>query len=176
MLNRVGTVFPSCKLTGEDSDDETLGGATLHAETSGLGDYFADDEMDALRLCREVVSHLNRQKPGPLAASVVDEPVHDSEELELVGKGIASIKLAVSGAGAAAIACLDVMVGLGVRRENIFMVDSKGVVREGREDFARIDESKLRYCQRTEARTLPFSAAIWRSSSSIWPFSCSISG
>ncbi|MBI4883794.1 MAG: acyl-CoA carboxylase subunit beta [Ilumatobacteraceae bacterium] len=67
--------------TGEDSDDETLGGATLHAETSGLGDYFADDEMDALRLCREVVSHLNRQKPGPLAASVVDEPVHDSEEL-----------------------------------------------------------------------------------------------
>jgi len=74
--------------------------------------------------------------------------------LELVGKDIASIKLAVSGAGAAAIACLDVMVGLGVRRENIFMVDSKGVVREGREDFARIDESKLRYCQRTEARTL----------------------
>jgi malate dehydrogenase (oxaloacetate-decarboxylating)(NADP+) len=60
----------------------------------------------------------------------------------------------VSGAGAAAIACLDVMVGLGVKRENIFVVDSKGVVREGREDFARLDESKLRYCQRTDARTL----------------------
>jgi malate dehydrogenase (oxaloacetate-decarboxylating)(NADP+) len=60
----------------------------------------------------------------------------------------------VSGAGAAAIACLDVMVGLGVKREHIFVVDSKGVVREGREDFARLDESKLRYCQRTDARTL----------------------
>ena len=74
--------------------------------------------------------------------------------LELVGKDIGKVKVAVSGAGAAAIACLDVMVGLGVRRENIFVVDSKGVVREGREDFGRLDESKLRYCQRTEARHL----------------------
>jgi len=76
--------------------------------------------------------------------------------LELVDKKIGEVKLAVSGAGAAAIACLDVMVGLGVKRENIFMCDSKGVVREGREDFksGRLDESKHRYCQRTEARTL----------------------
>ncbi len=76
--------------------------------------------------------------------------------LELVGKKIEEVKLAVSGAGAAAIACLDVMVGLGVRRDNIFMVDSKGVVREGREDFRNgtLDESKARYCQRTEARHL----------------------
>jgi malate dehydrogenase (oxaloacetate-decarboxylating)(NADP+) len=74
--------------------------------------------------------------------------------LELVGKRIGEVKLAASGAGAAAIACLDVMVGLGVRRENIFVVDSRGVVREGRDDFARLDESKLRYCQKTDARTL----------------------
>jgi malate dehydrogenase (oxaloacetate-decarboxylating)(NADP+) len=80
--------------------------------------------------------------------------------LELVGKSIGEVKLAVSGAGAAAIACLDVMVGLGVRRENIFVCDSKGVIREGRDDFksGRMDESKLRYCRpasdRTEARTL----------------------
>ncbi len=76
--------------------------------------------------------------------------------LELVGKAIGEVKLAVSGAGAAAIACLDVMVGLGVKRANIFMVDSKGVVREGREDVkaGKLDESKQRYCQRTEARTL----------------------
>jgi malate dehydrogenase (oxaloacetate-decarboxylating)(NADP+) len=74
--------------------------------------------------------------------------------LELVGKQIGNVKVAVSGAGAAAIACLDVMVGLGVKREHIFMVDSKGVVREGREDFGRIDESKLRYCQKTDAKTL----------------------
>jgi len=76
--------------------------------------------------------------------------------LELVGKRIGDVKLAVSGAGAAAIACLDVMVGLGVRRENIYVCDSKGVIREGREDFrsGKLDESKQRYCQRTEARTL----------------------
>ncbi len=74
--------------------------------------------------------------------------------LELVGKDIGRVKVAVSGAGAAAIACLDVMVGLGVKRDNVFMCDSRGVVRQGREDFAKIDESKLRYCQRTEARTL----------------------
>ena len=74
--------------------------------------------------------------------------------LELVGKAIGEVKVAVSGAGAAAIACLDLMVGLGVQRRNIVVCDSKGVVREGREDFARLDESKQRYCQRTDARTL----------------------
>jgi malate dehydrogenase (oxaloacetate-decarboxylating)(NADP+) len=72
--------------------------------------------------------------------------------LELVGKDIAKVKLVVSGAGAAAIACLDVMVGLGVARRNIFVCDSKGVIREGRGD--KLDESKQRYCQQTEARTL----------------------
>jgi malate dehydrogenase (oxaloacetate-decarboxylating)(NADP+) len=72
--------------------------------------------------------------------------------LELVGKKIGDIKIAVSGAGAAAIACLDVMVGLGVKPSNIFVCDSKGVVREGRGD--KLDESKQRYCQKTEARTL----------------------
>jgi malate dehydrogenase (oxaloacetate-decarboxylating)(NADP+) len=76
--------------------------------------------------------------------------------LELVGKKIGDIKVAVSGAGAAAIACLDVMVGLGVQVGNIFVCDSKGVVREGRQDFkdGKLDESKQRYCQKTEARTL----------------------
>ncbi len=67
--------------TGEESDDETLGGAALHAEVSGLGDYFAEDEMDALRMCREVVSHLNRAKPGPEPVGPGDEPVYDPEEL-----------------------------------------------------------------------------------------------
>ena len=76
--------------------------------------------------------------------------------LELVGKDIAKVKLVASGAGAAAIACLDVMVGLGVRRENVFVCDSKGVIREGREDFqnGKLDESKQRYCQKTDAKTL----------------------
>ncbi|NUZ07184.1 NADP-dependent malic enzyme [Piscinibacter koreensis] len=76
--------------------------------------------------------------------------------LELVGKSIGEIKLVASGAGAAAIACLDIMVGLGVRRENIYAVDSKGVIQDQREDArsGRLDESKQRYCQKTAARTL----------------------
>jgi len=72
--------------------------------------------------------------------------------LELVGKRIDAIKLAVSGAGAAAIACLDLLVALGVKRENIFVCDSKGVLHDRRED--RLDESKKRYQQKTAARTL----------------------
>jgi acetyl-CoA carboxylase carboxyltransferase component len=67
--------------TGEESDDETLGGALMHAEVSGLGDYFAEDEMDAIRMCREVVSHLNWRKHGPPASLQSDEPVYDAEEL-----------------------------------------------------------------------------------------------
>ena len=67
--------------TGEESDDETLGGAQMHAEVSGLGEYLAEDEQDALRLCREVVSHLNWHKAGPAPSPQVDEPVLDPEEL-----------------------------------------------------------------------------------------------
>jgi acyl-CoA carboxylase subunit beta len=67
--------------TGEESDDETLGGAQLHAEVSGLGDYFAEDEMDAIRMCREVVSHLNWRKSGPEASLDAEEPIYDSDEL-----------------------------------------------------------------------------------------------
>ena len=67
--------------TGEDSDDETLGGALMHTEVSGLGDYLASDELDALRLCREVVSHLNWRKLGPGPTLAADEPVQDPEEL-----------------------------------------------------------------------------------------------
>jgi len=67
--------------TGEESDDETLGGAKMHAEISGLGEYLAEDEPDALRLCREVVSHLNFKKAGPSPNLRVDEPVLDPEEL-----------------------------------------------------------------------------------------------
>ena len=72
--------------------------------------------------------------------------------LELVGKQIDQVKIAVSGAGAAAIACLNVMVGLGVKIENIFVCDSKGVIYEGRP--GGYDESKAAYAQKTDARTL----------------------
>ncbi len=72
--------------------------------------------------------------------------------LELVGKNIADVKVAVSGAGAAALACLDVMVGLGVQRKNVYVCDSKGVIYEGRP--GGYDESKQRVAQQTACRTL----------------------
>ncbi|MFN6961785.1 MAG: NADP-dependent malic enzyme, partial [Rhodocyclaceae bacterium] len=71
--------------------------------------------------------------------------------LKLVGKDIDSVKIVCSGAGAAAIACLDLIVSLGARRENIFVCDSKGVIHTGRNN---LDPSKQRYAQETEARTL----------------------
>ncbi len=67
--------------TGEESDDEALGGAEMHTTVSGGGDYFAEDEMDALRICREVVSHLNWRKQGPPPSLSADPPIHDPEEL-----------------------------------------------------------------------------------------------
>ena len=67
--------------TGEESDDETLGGGQMHAETSGLADYLAEDEMDALRIGREVVSHLNWRKEGIKPKLQPDEPILDSEDL-----------------------------------------------------------------------------------------------
>ncbi len=72
--------------------------------------------------------------------------------LELVGKDISQVKVAVSGAGAAALACLGVMVGLGVKLENIFVCDSKGVIYQGRP--GGFDESKARFAQDTALRTL----------------------
>ncbi|TWO72445.1 NADP-dependent malic enzyme [Caenimonas sedimenti] len=72
--------------------------------------------------------------------------------LELVGKKIGEVKLVASGAGAAAIACLDLMVGLGVSERNIYAVDSKGVIYQGRP--GGYDESKARYAQDTSKRTL----------------------
>ncbi len=67
--------------TGEDADDETLGGAQMHSEISGLGEYLAEDEPDALRLCRQVVSHLNWRKAGPPPTPGFEEPLLDPEDL-----------------------------------------------------------------------------------------------
>jgi acetyl-CoA carboxylase carboxyltransferase component len=67
--------------TGEDADDEELGGARMHAQVSGLADYFATDERDAIRLGRRIVSELNWRKLGPPPSLPTDEPAHDPEEL-----------------------------------------------------------------------------------------------
>ncbi|WP_433338982.1 acyl-CoA carboxylase subunit beta [Spirillospora sp. CA-294931] len=66
--------------TGEEAGDEELGGAEMHARTSGLADYMAVDEPDALRLGRQIVKRLNHRKAGP-APGPVREPLYDAEEL-----------------------------------------------------------------------------------------------
>ncbi|MFN5510742.1 MAG: acyl-CoA carboxylase subunit beta [Burkholderiales bacterium] len=67
--------------TGEDADEESLGGAQMHCTISGLGDYLAEDEMDGIRMCRDVVAHLNWRKQGPGPTLPADEPLYNSEEL-----------------------------------------------------------------------------------------------
>ena len=72
--------------------------------------------------------------------------------LKHVGKHIAEVKLVASGAGAAALACLDLAVSLGLRPENIYVTDAKGVVYLGRTEG--MDPNKSRYARDTSARTL----------------------
>ncbi|WP_171963438.1 NADP-dependent malic enzyme, partial [Bordetella trematum] len=72
--------------------------------------------------------------------------------LKVVGKDISQVKVVTSGAGAAALACLDLMVDLGLLLQNIWATDIEGVVYEGR--TVLMDPSKARFAQPTEARTL----------------------
>ncbi|MBI5784331.1 MAG: NADP-dependent malic enzyme [Rhodocyclales bacterium] len=72
--------------------------------------------------------------------------------LHLVGKHIGEVKLVTSGAGAAALACLDLLVNLGVKVENVWVTDLEGLVYEGRTKL--MDPIKARYAKKTEQRTL----------------------
>ena len=72
--------------------------------------------------------------------------------LRVVGKDLDKVKLVCSGAGAAALACLDLLVGLGIKRENIWVADIKGVVYRGRTEL--MDDHKIKYAQESTARTL----------------------
>jgi malate dehydrogenase (oxaloacetate-decarboxylating)(NADP+) len=72
--------------------------------------------------------------------------------LKVVGKDIGKVKLVCSGAGAAALACLDLLVSLGLSMENIWVSDIKGVVYTGRKE--EMDDNKVRYAKETKARTL----------------------
>jgi acetyl-CoA carboxylase carboxyltransferase component len=67
--------------TGEESNDEELGGAEMHSRISGLSDYFANDERDALRIGREIVAHLNWRKLGYGPTQSPDDPVYDPDEI-----------------------------------------------------------------------------------------------
>jgi len=72
--------------------------------------------------------------------------------LKVVGKDIAQVKLVTSGAGAAALACLNLLLKVGLDRKNVFVTDLAGVVYQGRTEL--MDEDKIRFCQVTTARTL----------------------
>ncbi len=67
--------------TGEDTGHEELGGAEMHARVSGVSDYLAEDEHDAIRLGREIVSHLGWEKGAKVAPREIEEPRFDPEEL-----------------------------------------------------------------------------------------------
>src|SRR6266704_2467212 len=72
--------------------------------------------------------------------------------LRVVGKELAGVKLVCSGAGAAALACLDLLVSLGLKADNVWVSDIKGVVYQGRKE--EMDPNKARYARKTSARTL----------------------
>jgi acetyl-CoA carboxylase carboxyltransferase component len=96
MVKKQAQVFlagpPLVKMaTGEVSDEESLGGAEMHSRLSGLSDYLAEDELDALRITREIVSHLNVPKPAIPNLRSAAEPVYDPDEL----LGIASMDVRV---------------------------------------------------------------------------------
>jgi acyl-CoA carboxylase subunit beta len=77
--------------TGEDAEEESLGGAEMHTATSGVGDYLAEDEVDAIRIGRQIVAHLGWRKHGPPPALPADDPVHDPDEL--LGIGSVDVKV-----------------------------------------------------------------------------------
>jgi acyl-CoA carboxylase subunit beta len=77
--------------TGEEAADEELGGAEMHARTSGLADHLAADERDCIRTGRRIVAGLNWRKLGPGPSRPADEPVHDPDEL----LGLAPVDLRV---------------------------------------------------------------------------------
>jgi acetyl-CoA carboxylase carboxyltransferase component len=86
MIDKRSKVFlagpPLVKMaTGEIADDESLGGADMHARTSGLADYFATDETDAIRIGRRIVARLNHRKAGGPVALAPLPPRFDADDL-----------------------------------------------------------------------------------------------
>jgi acetyl-CoA carboxylase carboxyltransferase component len=71
--------------TNEDADEETLGGAEMHSRISGVSDYLAEDEFDAIRLGREIVAHLNWRKLGQAKMQTPEDPKYDPDELLGIG-------------------------------------------------------------------------------------------
>jgi malate dehydrogenase (oxaloacetate-decarboxylating)(NADP+) len=107
--------------------------------------------------CFEIEARLKQRMKIPVfhddqhgTAIIVAAAVRNA--LELAGKRIDAVKIVASGAGAAALACLDLLVSLGAKRENIWVTDVEGVVYQGRPKL--MDRWKQVYAQKTDARTL----------------------
>ncbi|CAN5416323.1 carboxyl transferase domain-containing protein [soil metagenome] len=86
MIRNASKVFlagpPLVKMaTGEDADEEALGGAEMHATVSGLADYVAEDENDAIRICRDIVGSLGYRRLGPGPSRPAVEPRHPIDDL-----------------------------------------------------------------------------------------------
>ncbi len=86
MVDKGAKVFlagpPLVKMaTGEVTDDETLGGAEMHSKISGVSDYFAPDEMEAIRIARDVVGSWHWRKEGPGPTQSPEDPLYDPDEL-----------------------------------------------------------------------------------------------
>jgi acetyl-CoA carboxylase carboxyltransferase component len=71
--------------TNEETDEESLGGAEMHSRVSGVSDYLAEDERDAIRLGREIIAHLNWRKLGSARMSAPEDPRYDPDELLGIG-------------------------------------------------------------------------------------------
>ncbi len=86
LVKKAATVYlggpPLVKMaTGEETDEESLGGAEMHSRLSGVSDFLAEDERDAIRLAREVVAHLDWRKAAAPLPRVVEPPKFDPDEL-----------------------------------------------------------------------------------------------
>lgn len=103
-------------------------------------------EQELIKRCNIPVFHDDQHGTAIISAAAL------LNCLEITGKKAQDLKVVVSGAGAAAIACMKMYTLLGVKVENTFMCDSKGVIYEGRP--GNIDETKKQFVRKTDARTL----------------------
>ncbi|HRD50750.1 MAG: NADP-dependent malic enzyme [Candidatus Competibacter sp.] len=122
--------------------EPTFGGINLEDIKAPECFYIERQLRDRMKI---PVFHDDQHGTAIITAAAVINALH------LIGKDIGAVKLVASGAGAAGIACLDLLVSLGLQRKNIIVCDSRGVLFQGREDF---DPSKAAYAADTPARNL----------------------
>ena len=156
-LPRLGELLEGAVVAAKGSLDRPVAGLAtdFRRVVPGTAYFSLSRGADAARAIGEALesSGMDRedlQVVERLAAIVVGAAIMNG--LKVVGKDLASVKLVVSGAGAAALACLGLLVKLGMPRKNIWVTDLAGVVYEGR--TVLMDRWKAIYAQATDKRTL----------------------